>query len=547
MPWDNTRILVTPLDPTNLMQPATQAQVVPPPASGVAESALHPAWLDNNTVLFVSDRSNGWWNLHAATVGSNGEASQVTLFYAREGAEFAGPHWRFGDRPFAVLPDGAVVCLFSSPDTAGTQAAVLRRSAAQANEVSEVVPVALPFASVSFHLSVQADAADNLVLAILGGGATQPDGIRCARLSAASLASGSPVDSTAWPWHTLQTSIAESEIAQLEGCLAEPQALAFASGQNEAWCLFYKPTNKAYTGGLTGELPPLLIKIHGGPTASASAGFNPRVQYWTSRGFAVADVNYGGSTGFGRAYRQRLLGQWGVVDVDDCANCALGLAERGLVDRARLTIDGGSAGGFTTLACLAFKPSVFKAGASHYGVADLLLLAEETHKFEARYLDSLVGPLPASEATYKQRSPIHAADCIDSAVAFFHGDEDKVVPPNQAQVMFEALKAKGKPTAMVMFAGVCALWGWMEGWCRESLRRGGGRGVENQKASARGTIPFSQFFYGPILGEQHGFRRAENIRTSLDGELYFYSRVLAPSFEPHVSADFQPFEILNLH
>ena len=456
MPWDSTRILVAALEPGNPCKAAAPAQALAL-AGDKAESALHPGWLNDSTLLFVSDRSNGWWNLHAATVDAQGAASRIAPFYAREKAEFAGPHWRFGDRPFAVLPDGAVLCLFSSPDTAGTQAAVLRRASPQDAQASTIVPVRLPFSSVTFHLSVgpAGDApADGLALAVLAGDATKPDGIRSARLPDAFLSSTEPeMDATAWPWHTLQTSIAESEIAQLDGCLAQPQAVAFASGESEAWCLFYEPTNAGYASGAPGELPPLLIKIHGGPTASASAGFNPKVQYWTSRGFAVADVNYGGSTGFGRAYRERLLGQWGVVDVDDCANCALALAARGLVDKNRLTIDGGSAGGFTTLACLAFKPGVFKAGASHYGVADLLLLAEETHKFEARYPDSLVGPLPAAEAIYKQRSPINAAEQIDSAVAFFHGDEDKVVPPNQAQVMFEALKAKGKPTAMVIFEG----------------------------------------------------------------------------------------------
>jgi dipeptidyl aminopeptidase/acylaminoacyl peptidase len=229
------------------------------------------------------------------------------------------------------------------------------------------------------------------------------------------------------------------------------------------------------------------VKSHGGPTAAASAALDPRIQYWTSRGFAVADVDYGGSTGYGRAYRDVLERSWGIVDVEDCAAVAEVLAGDGRVDGERLAISGGSAGGFTVLAALTFHDT-FAAGASHYGIGDLEALARDTHKFESRYTDWLVGPLPEALDVYHARSPIHHVEGLSCPVAFFQGLEDKVVPPNQAEGMVDALAARGLTHA-----------------------------------------------YVPFEGEQHGFRRAENIRTALDGELYFYSRVFgfdAPRPDP---------------
>jgi dipeptidyl aminopeptidase/acylaminoacyl peptidase len=229
---------------------------------------------------------------------------------------------------------------------------------------------------------------------------------------------------------------------------------------------------------------------HGGPTAATSAALSLRTQYWTSRGIAVLDVNYGGSTGYGRPYRERLNDHWGIVDVDDCINGALYLARRGRVDAGRLAITGGSAGGYTTLCALTFHDA-FKAGASHFGVADLEALARDTHKFESRYLDGLVGPYPGRRDLYVERSPVHHVNRLACPVIFFQGLEDEVVPPNQAEAMVDALRAKGLPVA-----------------------------------------------YLPFEGEQHGFRRAENIKRSLEAELYFYSRIfafeLADAVEPVV-------------
>jgi dipeptidyl aminopeptidase/acylaminoacyl peptidase len=236
------------------------------------------------------------------------------------------------------------------------------------------------------------------------------------------------------------------------------------------------------------------VKSHGGPTAAAGNSLSLKIQYWTSRGFAYLDVNYGGSTGYGRAYRQRLDHQWGIVDVDDCVNGAKFLVQEGKADPNKLAISGGSAGGYTTLAALIFRQT-FKAGASHYGVSDLEALATDTHKFEARYLDRLIGPYPEQQEVYKMRSPINFTDQLACPVVFFQGLEDKVVPPNQAEMMVEALKQKGLPVA-----------------------------------------------YVPFPEEQHGFRIAANIKRALEGELYFYSRIFGFSLADEV----EPLEILNL-
>jgi dipeptidyl aminopeptidase/acylaminoacyl peptidase len=239
---------------------------------------------------------------------------------------------------------------------------------------------------------------------------------------------------------------------------------------------YYPPCNPEYAAA-DGETPPLIVWSHGGPTAATRDVLDARAQFWTSRGFALLDVNYGGSTGFGRVYRERLNGMWGIVDVADCVNGALHLVAKGLADGGRLAIRGGSAGGYTTLAALTFY-DVFKAGASYYGVSDVEVLAADTHKFESRYLDSLIGPYPAARDVYRERSPIHYTDRLSAALILFQGLEDKVVPPNQAEMMAEAVRRKGLPVA-----------------------------------------------YVPFEGEQHGFRKAENIIRSLESELYFYGAV----------------------
>ena len=309
--------------------------------------------------------------------------------------------------------------------------------------------------------------------------------------------------SPAQPFSILRLDLADNSVESLRrassetvdsGYLSEPQAIEFPTENGlTAHAFYYPPRNVDFTAP-EGQQPPLLVKSHGGPTAAAQVSLSLSIQYWTSRGIAVLDVNYGGSTGYGREYRDRLKGQWGIVDVDDCVNGARYLVERGEVDGNRLAIDGGSAGGYTTLAALAFR-DVFRAGASHYGVSDLRALAQHTHKFESRYLDSLVGTYPEREDLFLERSPINHIEGLSCPLILFQGLEDRIVPPSQAELMFEAVKARGLPCA-----------------------------------------------YIPFEGEQHGFRRAENIRRALDGELYFYSRVFG--FE--LADPVEPVEIENL-
>lgn len=285
-----------------------------------------------------------------------------------------------------------------------------------------------------------------------------------------------------------------SELTVDEKYLSLPEAIEFPTEENKtSHAIYYRPANPDYTVPVD-EKPPLLVHVHGGPTGAASSILNLSTQYWTSRGFAVIDVNYGGSTGYGREYRDRLKGNWGIVDVQDCANAVRYLVEKGEVDPNRVAISGGSAGGYTTLASLVFT-DVYHAGASHFGLSELEIFVQETHKFESRYMDGLLGPYPEAKQVYYERSPINFIDQLSCPVIFFQGLEDKVVPPNQAELMVDALKQKNLPVAYVAFEG-----------------------------------------------EGHGFRMAQNIKRSLDGEFYFYSKVF--DFEPAEDIEAVPIENL---
>jgi dipeptidyl aminopeptidase/acylaminoacyl peptidase len=278
------------------------------------------------------------------------------------------------------------------------------------------------------------------------------------------------------------------------GYVSASQAIEFPTSHDlTAHAFFYPPRNRDFTAP-PGERPPLIVIAHGGPTSATNTTLSLTVQFWTTRGFAVVDVNYGGSTGYGREYRQRLYGQWGVVDVDDCINAANYVAKAGLVDADRLAIRGGSAGGYTTLCALTFRDT-FKTGASYYGVSDLEVLDKETHKFESRYNVKLIGPYPERRALYWDRSPIHFTDRISRPMIIFQGLEDKIVTPSQAELMVQALRAKGLPYAYLAFEG-----------------------------------------------EQHGFRRKENIRRALEAELYFYSKIFGFELADHL----EPVNIQNL-
>ncbi len=279
-----------------------------------------------------------------------------------------------------------------------------------------------------------------------------------------------------------------------EGYLSTPMPIEYPTENGRtAHAIFYPPANKDYAPP-EGELPPLIVKVHGGPTSASTTVLSWGIQYWTSRGFGLVDVNYGGSTGYGREYMRRLIGNWGVVDVDDSVNAARYLTGQGLADPERTAIRGGSAGGYTTLSTLAFR-DFFKAGASYYGLSDLEVFVGDTHKYESRYLYSLVGPYPERRDLYRERSAINHLDRIGAPMIVFQGLEDKVVPPNQAELMVDALRRNGLPVA-----------------------------------------------YMPFEGEQHGFRMAGNIKRSLEAELYFYSRIFG--FTP--ADEIEPVHIENL-
>ena len=457
MPWDGTELWVGEFDGAGMIARARRV------AGGPSESVFQPEWSPVGVLHFVSDRT-GWWNLYRAGAGAgrladeSADAGIEPLCPAE--ADFGAAQWGFGMATYGFLAAERIVCAY-------TERGLTRLGELDAATKS-LRPVETPYTDISY---VRASPATGRVV-FRAGSFTEPSSIV-------------ELDAATGRITTLRRS---NDLRIDEGYLsaAEPVEFPTENGRT-AHAFYYAPRNRDF-GAPETDRPPLLVKSHGGPTASASATLALGIQFWTSRGFAVLDVNYGGSTGYGRAYRERLNGAWGVVDVDDCVNAARHLVARGLADPERCVIDGGSAGGYTTLAALTFRAQ-FKAGASHYGVSDLAALVRDTHKFEARYLDNLIGPYPERADLYHARSPINFTDKLSCPVIFFQGLEDKVVPPNQAELMVEALRAKGLPVAYVAFEG-----------------------------------------------EQHGFRRAENMKRALEGELYFYSRVfnfeLADPVEP---------------
>ena len=452
MPWDGTELRVAALDDAGRPGPAELV------AGGPAESICQPQWSPDGLLYFVSDRS-GWWNLYR-----RGAAEVVEPITGPLELEFGKPHWVFGAATYGFASAERII---AAANDRGTWSLYSLDAA-----TGRLDHLNLPYTELG-RADLKVDAGQ----AVFGAGSpTQPLAAlrldladhRLERLQPAGSAAGSM---------TLDS-----------GYLSPPEAIEFPTEDGlTAHAFYYRPRNQDFAAP-AGEKPPLLVKSHGGPTAAAAQALDLTIQYWTSRGVAVLDVNYRGSAGYGRAYRDQLKGQWGIVDVEDCVNGALYLVAQGEVDGSRLAIDGGSAGGYTTLAALTFR-DVFRAGASRYGISDLEALAQDTHKFESRYLDQLVGPYPERRDLYRERSPIHFTDRLSCPLILFQGLEDKIVPPSQAELMFAAVRDKGLPCAYVAFEG-----------------------------------------------EQHGFRRAENIRRSLDGELYFFSRVfgfeLAEPVEP---------------
>ncbi len=444
MPWDGCELWAADVLADGTLD---RAQLV---AGGLDESIFQPEWSPDGVLHFVSDRT-GWWNLYRWRAGSIEQLTDLP-------AEFGVPQWVFGMSTYAFASAERIICAYTQ-DGVWHLASLDTRTKA-------LTPFDLPYTEVS-----------NVCV-----------GAGCAVFTAASPSQSAAIVRLDLGTGQVTVLRRSSDVAVDAGYLSTPQSIEFPTeGGLTAHGIYYPPTNRDFVAP-AGERPPLLVLSHGGPTGATSTSLSLGMQYWTSRGFAVLDVNYGGSTGYGRAYRQRLDDAWGIVDVDDCVNGARYLVAQGLADERRLAIRGGSAGGYTTLAALTFR-DVFRAGASHFGVSDLEALATDTHKFESRYLDRLVGPYPARRDLYIARSPIHFTDRLSTPIILLQGLEDKVVPPSQAEKMFAAVKAKGLPVA-----------------------------------------------YVPFEGEQHGFRKAENIKRAMEAELYFYSRIfgfdLADPVEP---------------
>jgi dipeptidyl aminopeptidase/acylaminoacyl peptidase len=458
MPWDGTELWVAPLADSG------EERLV---AGGPDESVFQPEWGPDGQLYFVSDR-DGWWNIYRAREpgaeisGEEGLLMQLT----EEQADFGHPQWLFGGATYAFLASGAIACVRCA---GGEERLFLLRANGW-----EPADLGLSFTAFGFP-------------------ALSTRGERVA------FAATSPESETAVVVHDLERG--ESEVVRASSeepvdpaYVSRPRPVEFATGEGEtAYGFYYPPANPEFEAP-EGELPPLIVESHGGPTSHATPALDREFLYWTSRGFGVVDVNYRGSSGYGRAYRNKLRDNWGVVDTEDCVRAALHLAEEGEADGARLAIRGGSAGGYATLCALTFHDD-FAAGASYYGVADAEALASDTHKFESRYLDRLIGPYPERADLYRERSPIHHVDQLQVPVILFQGLEDEVVPPNQAEMMAAALERNGVPHA-----------------------------------------------YLPFEGEQHGFRRAETNIRCLEAELYFYGRIMG--FEP--AGDPEPVEIVGL-
>jgi dipeptidyl aminopeptidase/acylaminoacyl peptidase len=452
MPWDGTELLVVDVASDGSAGPSRAV------AGGERESIFQPAWGPDGSLTFVSDRT-GWWNLYREE--ADGEPTNLTPM----SAEFAVPMWNFGYSSYAFLSDGRIVCTYRER---GVHHIALLDPATR-----ELLDLDLPYETFEPAVSVSGQR-----LAFVAGGPTTP----------------TQVVSLDFSTRAVEV-LRESDVVDFDPeYLSVPEPIEFPTTDGQtAFAHYYPPTNPVAVA-LDGERPPLLVNVHGGPTSEADPELHLEVQFFTSRGFAYAEVNYRGSTGYGRAFRESLYGRWGVVDVDDAVAAARYLVGRGLADPDRLLIAGGSAGGWTTLCALTFR-DVFATGSSYFGVSDLEPFAETTHKFESKYLDLLVGPWPEAAELWAERSPVRHAEQLSRPLLILQGDEDEVVPPAQSEEIVRALQRRGLPYAYLLFEG-----------------------------------------------EQHGFRKMESISRGLSAELTFYGKILG--FEP---ADrLPPLEIVNL-
>ena len=477
MPWNGTELYVAEIeDDGDLGSPELVA-------GGPSESICCPKWSPDGVLHAVSDRT-GWWNLYRfsgdepATLANSSPENLHP-----EEAEFGVPAWVFGLSTYGFLDDGRIAVLVT--DDGSTRLYLLDPEAGTLTEA--------PLPYTAFRPAMLRS--DGSRLAFVAGEPTEPTAVVSWEPPSPERGGTEPVRHR----EALDIDLPESYVSEPEP-VAFPTGDAVGAEEAVAHAFYYPPTNPEVESP-DDERPPAVVMVHGGPTSRSEATLSLSTQFFTTRGIAVIDVNYRGSTGHGRAYREALEGEWGVRDTLDCVNAALCAsdpdgpfagAERPAVDGDRLAISGGSAGGYAVLCALAFHET-FDAGASYYGVADLKSLAEATHKFESRYLDSLVGPLPEARDTYRERSPVYHADGIDAPLLILQGGKDEVVPPEQAFAMIDALADTGTPYAYVEFPE-----------------------------------------------ERHGFRNAENIARAHEAELAFYAEVFG--FDP--DDDLEPVELL---
>jgi dipeptidyl aminopeptidase/acylaminoacyl peptidase len=448
MPWDGTELWLAGLAADGAL---SGERLI---AGSSEESVLEPAWSPDGRLHFLSDR-NGWWNLHDEDGALTG----------LDDGEIGFPAWVFGIRRYAFLGDGRIAC------------------------------------------AVTREAVDSLELLDPRTGVLEPAGLGWTSYAPTMLAAdgervvfaaSSPTErTTVIAWNA--SSGAETVLHRAGdvdfGSISAPRAIEFSTTGGATAHAFYYPPAGAGFEGPSGDRPPLRVVCHGGPTGHRSHSLTPEFLFWTQRGIGVVDVNYRGSSGYGRAYRRALAGRWGEIDWQDCVAAARHLAELGEVDPERTWVEGGSAGGYVVLCALTFEPTAFAAGVSYFGVADAESLARETHKFESRYLDTLIGPYPETRDVYRARSPIRFTDRLERPLLLLQGLDDEVVLPSQAEMMAAALDRKGVPYA-----------------------------------------------YIPVEGEGHGFRKQENVRRALQATLSFVGQIFG--FEPADELD--PIEIKHL-
>ncbi|CAM4750815.1 unnamed protein product [Rotaria magnacalcarata] len=458
MPWDQTELWIGEFNNDENLTLINKRKLF----GKIDESILDPKWSpDGKFIYFISDQ-NGWWNIYRTDI--NGQS--LEHIYNME-AEFGGPAWQFATTYYDFDSNGNIVAVY------------WKDGIAKLNRIDVQTKTLTPFTETAEYTDIRFVHVCNNNVYFIGSSSVKPSEVVMFNIKT-----------------NAKEVLGRSATLTFDSrYLSVPEMITFTTGNDIAYGIYYPPKNDDYQHLINKtELPPLLVRTHGGPTSTTTSAFNLRIQYWTSRGFAMLDVNYRGSTGYGRKFRDSLKDNWGIYDVQDAIAGAKYLVEQNKVDRNRLTIDGGSAGGYTTLCALTMY-DYFSAGASHYGVSDLELLAQDTHKFEARYLDRLIGEYPAKKSIYVERSPINHVKNLSKPIIFFQGSEDKVVLPSQAEIMVNALREKKLPVAYILFEG-----------------------------------------------EQHGFRKNENIRKSLDGQFYFFSKI----FRFQMADDVEPILIENL-